>query len=86
MPHLQWFKVVCNVSAPLKILMYSVFNNSAISLSSAASLMLSQSVRLNRTNTMHLRYEYDSTRSAVMDIASHREDKILPIINNNFTL
>ena len=58
MLHLQRSKVVLNVSARLKILIDSVFNNLAISL--RASLIVSQPVSLNFTNTVYLHYEYIS--------------------------
>lgn len=57
-------KVVFNVSAPMKILIDSVFNNLAISL--RASLIVSQPVRLNLTNAVHLHSECISTRICVV--------------------
>lgn len=54
MLHLKRSKVALNVSPPLKILKDSAFTDSAISL--RASLIVSQHIRLNLTNTVHLHY------------------------------
>lgn len=66
---LQQSKAVFNVSAPLKILIESVFNNSAISLSSDSRQSLSLSLRLKLTNTVYLHYEYLSATICVIDAA-----------------